>query len=57
MFYETIGSSSSGLSTKTKDVSLEMLALAEAVVIGDGFELGDLFVKPSSDSDEDEDKA
>jgi hypothetical protein len=34
-----------------------MLALAEAVVIGDEFELGDLVVKPSSDSDEDEDKA
>jgi hypothetical protein len=57
LFYETIGSSSSGLSTKTKDVSLEMLALAEAVVIGDGFELGDLVVKPSSDSDEEDNEA
>ena len=56
LFYETIGSSSSGLSTKTKDISLEMLALAEAVVIGDGYKLGDLVVKPSSDSDDGSDE-
>lgn len=30
-----------------------MLAIAEAVVIGHGYELGDLAVKPSSDSDDD----
>jgi hypothetical protein len=33
-----------------------MLAIAEAVVIGHGYKLGDLVVKPSSDTDDDTDE-